>query len=193
MQDTVAFTIDDFDIPEDAAVDICGKEVLVKQGLGLSETIGFVDSVASTVIDDETGGYRPELFDFAFDVMVLMYFTNIALPDDSGERFRLINHTDLCFEVKKNIDTETLDSLYAAAELKVAHLVRCAENTLASKMADLLDSFAQLQEMTSDAFSNVGGADLKALVDTFAGMDEAKIAKAVLAIQEQAAGDTHAE
>ena len=193
MQDTVAFTIDDFDIPEDVTVDICGKEVVVKAGLGLAETIGFVDNVASTVMDDETGGYRPELFDFAFDVMVLMYFTNIALPDDSGEQFRLINHTDLCFEVKKNIDTETLDSLYAAAKLKVAHLVRCAENTLVSKMADLLDAFAQLQEMTSDVFSNVGGADLKAMIDTFAGMDEAKIAKAVLAIQANAAGDTHAK
>ena len=41
MQDTVAFTIDDFDIPEDVAVDICGKEVLVKAGLGLTETIGL--------------------------------------------------------------------------------------------------------------------------------------------------------
>ena len=60
-------------------------------------------------------------------------------------------------------------------------------------MADLLDAFAQLQAMTSDVFSNVGGADLKALVDTFAGMDEAKIAKAVLGIQAKAAGDTHAE
>ena len=193
MQNSVVFSIDDFDIPEDVAMDICGKEVLVKPSLGLTETIGFVDSVASTVMDDETGGYRPELFDFAFDAMVLMYFTNIALPADSGEQFQLVNHTDLCFEVKKNIDTETLDSLYAAAKLKVAHLVRCAENTLVSKMADLLDAFAQLQAMTSDVFSNVGGADLKALVDTFAGMDEAKIAKAVLAIQEQAAGDIHAE
>jgi len=193
MQDTVAFTINDFDIPEDAAADICGKEVLVKSGLGLTETIGFVDSVASTVMDDETGGYRPELFDFAFDVMVLMYFTNITLPEDSGEQFQLINHTDLCFEVKKNIDTDALDSLYAATKLKVAHLLRCAENTLVSKMADLLDAFAQLQAMTSDVFSNVGGADLKALVDTFAGMDEAKIAKAVLGIQAQAVGETHAE
>jgi len=193
MQNSVVFSIDDFDIPEDVAMDICGKEVLVKPSLGLTETIGFVDSVASTVMDDETGGYRPELFDFAFDFMVLMYFTNIELSEDSGEQFEIVCHTDLCFQVKKNIDTEILDSLYAATELKVAHLVRCAENTLASKMADLLDAFAQLQAMTSDVFSNVGGADLKALVDTFAGMDEAKIAKAVLAIQEQAAGDIHAE
>ena len=188
MQDTVAFTLNDFDIPEDIAVDICGKEVLVKRGLGLAETIGFVDSVAITIIDSETGDYRPELFDFAFDAMLLMYFTNIALPDDSGEQFKIVCQTDLCFEVKKNIDTEMLDSLYAAAKLKVAHLVRCAENTLASKMADLLDSFAQLQAMTSEVFSNVGGVDLKAMVDAFAGMDEATLAKAVLAQQENAHG-----
>ena len=192
MQDTVTITPGDFDetplAEECIAVDICGKEVLAKPCLGLAETIGFVDSVASTVIDSETGDYHPELFDFAFDAMLLMYFTNIALPANSEEQFELVCHTDLCFQVKKRIDTELLDSLYAAADQKVAHLLRCAENTLASKMADLLASFEQLQALTSDMFSNIGGADLKAMVDNLSGMDEAALAKAVLANQEEAHG-----
>ena len=190
MQNTVEITLDDFDIPEDiTTIDICGKEVQVKSALGLTETIGFVDSVVSTVMDSETGDYRPELFDFAFGAMLLMYYTNIALPEDSGEQYALVCHTGLCFEIKKNIDTEQLDSLRTAAELKVAHLVRCAESTLASQMADLLASFEQLQEHTRDMFSNVGGADLKAMVDTLADMDEATLAKAVLAHH----GDTDAQ
>jgi len=162
---------------------------MVKSSLGLTNTVGFIDSVASTVIDGETGEYRPELFDFAFDAMVLMYFTNIALPEDAGEQFELVCHTDLCFEVKRNLDTEQLDGLHAAAERKVAHLLRCAENTLATKMADLLASFEQLREHTRDVFSNVGGADLKAMVDHLSGMDEAALAKAVLARQ----GDADAQ
>jgi len=187
MQDTVAIAFEDFDIQEDViSVEICGKEVLVKPELGLAETIGFVDSVASTVVDGDTGDYRPELFEFAFGTMLLMYYTNIELPEDTSEQFKLVCHTDICFEIKKVIDTEQLDSLYAAAELKIAHLVRCAEVALASKMEELLNSFAQLQEMTQDVFSNIGGADLKALVDHFAGMDEAKLAKAVLAHQAEA-------
>jgi len=181
MQDTVTIALSDFDIPEDVtSIDICGKEVLVKSCLGLTETIGFVDSVASTVVDAETGDYHPELFDFAFGAMLLMYYTNIALPEDSGEQFELVCHTDLCFEVRKHLDNEELDSLRAAAELKIAHLVRCAENTLASKMADLLASFAQLQEMTQDVFANIGGADLKAMVDNLSGIDAAALAHAVL-------------
>jgi len=189
MQDLVTITIADFDqtpIAEyTAAIDVCGKEVLLKAGLGLAETIGFVDSVATTVVDEETGDYHPELFDFAFDTMVLMYYTNIVLPADSGEQFELVRHTDLCFAVKKNMDTEQLDCLRAAAELKIAHLVRCAENSLTSKMDDLLISFEQLQEQTCDVFANIGGADLKAMVDNLSGMDEATLAKAVLAHQEQ--------
>jgi len=192
MQDTIAITIDDFDqtpITEELiAVDIRGKEVLVKAGLGLTEIIGFMDSVATMVVDPETGEYRPELFDFAFDAMVLMYFTNIALPTDPEAKFELICHTDLCFEIKKVIDTEYLDGLYDAVDRKILHLLRCAENTLAAKMADLLASFEQLQELTHDMFSNIGGADLKALVDNLSGMDEAAIAKAVLAHQEDAHG-----
>jgi hypothetical protein len=184
MQAPVAFTLDDFDIPEDVTVDIYGKEVLVKSNLNLTETISFVGSVASTVIDSETGDYRPELFDFAFGAMLLMYFTNIALPTDSGEQFKLVCHTDLCFEVRKNLDTELLDSLYAAADQKISHLLRCAENTLASKMADLVASFAQLQDMTRDVFSSVGGADLKAMVDNLSGMDGAAMAKAILNFHE---------
>jgi len=184
MQDTVSITLDDFDIPENVTtIDICGKEILVKSALGLADTIGFVDSVAATVMDSETGDYQPELFDFAFGAMLLMYYTNIALPEDSGEQFDLVCQTDLCFEVKKHLDIEQLDGLHVAAERKIAHQVRCAENTLAAKMADLLASFEQLQEHTRDIFSNVGGADLKAMVDAFAGMDEATLAKAVLARQ----------
>ncbi|MCL1953014.1 MAG: hypothetical protein FWF60_09330 [Oscillospiraceae bacterium] len=156
---------------------------MVKSSLGLTNTVGFIDSVASTVIDGETGEYRPELFDFAFDAMVLMYFTNIALPEDAGEQFELVCHTDLCFEVKRSIDTEQLECLRAAAERKVAHLLHCAENTLASKMTDLLASFEQLRESTHDVFSNIGGADLKAMVNHLSGMDEAALAKAVLARQ----------
>jgi len=180
----IEITPGDFNLPEDVTpIDICGKEVLVKSGLGLTETIGFVDSVASTVVDEETGDYHPELFDFAFGAMLLMYYTNIALPEDSGVQFELVCHTDLCFEVRKHLDIEQLDSLRAAAELKVAHLLRCAENTFASKMTELLASFAQLREMTQDVFSNIGGADLKAMVDNLACMDEAALAHAVLAHQ----------
>lgn len=184
MQDTVAITFEDFDTPEDViSVEICGKEVLVKPYLGLAETIGFVDSVASTVVDSDTGDYRPELFEFAFSAMLLMYYTNIELPEDSNEQFNLVCHTDICFEIKKVIGAEQLDSLYAAVERKVAYLVRCAETALAAKMEELLNSFAQLQEMTKDVFSHIGGADLKALVDNLSGIDEAKLAKAVLAYQ----------
>jgi len=61
MKDTVSISIDDFSIPEDVtAIDIYGKEIMVKASLGLTETIGFVDSVSSTVLDPETGEYRPE-------------------------------------------------------------------------------------------------------------------------------------
>ena len=190
MQDTVSFSIGDFDstpLAEDiTAIDVHGKEVQVKADIGLTETIGFVDSVASTVFDEDTGEYRPELFDFAFGAMLLMYFTNIALPEDAEQQFELICHTDLCFEVKKNIDNERLDQLYAAADQKVMHLVRCAENALTSKMNDLLTAFAQLQESTRDVFANVGGADLKAMVANLSGMDEATLAKVVLAQQDDA-------
>jgi len=186
MQNSVAITLDDFNTSEDVTpIDICGKDILVQSGLGLTETIGFVDSVASTVVDEETGAYRPELFDFAFGAMLLMYYTNIALPADSGEQFDLVCRTDLCFEVKKHIDIEQLDSLRAAAERKIAHLLRCVESTLTSQMAELLASFEQLQESTRDVFSSVGGADLKAMVDNFAGMNEATLAKAVLSQQDQ--------
>ena len=192
MQDTIAFTPGDFDetplAAERIAVDIRSKEVLVKPCLGLTETIAFVDSVATTVLDPETGEYRPELLDFAFDAMLLMYFTNIALPDDAEEQFELVSHTDLCFQVKKNIDTEQLDMLYAAVDTKIHHLLRCTENTLAAKMANLLDSFEQLQDMSRDVFSSVGGADLKAMVDNFAGMDMAALAKAILAQQDETHG-----
>jgi len=194
MQDTVTIALSDYNIPEDVTpIDICGKEILVKSGLGLTETVGFVDSVASTVVDTETGDYHPELFDFAFGAMLLMYYTNIALPEDSGEQFALVCQTDLCFEVKKHLDTEQLDSLRAAAEQKVAHLLRCAENTLASKMTELLASFAQLREMTQDVFANIGGADLKAMVDNLSGMDEAALAKAVLDRQYDTPGDVDAQ
>jgi len=187
MQNTIEITIGDFDqAPGVDTIDICGKEVQVKSGLSLTETIGFVDSVATTVLDPETGEYRPELFDFAFDAMVLMYFTNISLPSNAGEQFGLVCHTNLCFEVKRNIDTEQLERLYAAADQKITHLLRCAENTLASKMSDLLASFEQLRECTRDVFSNVGGTGLKAMVDRLTGMDEAALAKAVLAHQENA-------
>ena len=187
MQNTIELTIGDFEqAPGIDTIAIGGKEVQVKSGLGLTETIGFVDSVATTVLDPETGEYRPELFDFAFDAMVLMYFTNIALPANAGEQFGLVCYTNLCFEVKRNIDTEQLDRLYAAADRKILHMLRCAENTLASKMTDLLSSFEQLRECTCDIYSNVGGAGLKSMVDRLAGMDEAALAKAVLSHQNDA-------
>jgi hypothetical protein len=121
------------------------------------------------------------LFDFAFDAMLLLFFTDIELPEDAEEKFALVCHTNLCFEVKQHLDFEYLDDLRTAALQKIAHLLRCAENALTAQMTELLASFAQLQEQTRDAFANVGGADLKALVDNFAGMDEAKLAQAVLA------------
>jgi len=88
-----------------------------------------------------------------------------------------------------NIDTEQLARLYAAAEQKILHLLRCAENTHASKMTDLLASFEQLRECTHDVFSTAGGANLKAMVDRLSGMDEVSLAKVVLAHQ----GDADAQ
>lgn len=197
MQDTITINFADFGKAPIAehmtSITVAGKEIAIKAGLGLTDTVGFVDSVAVTVVDSETGKYHPELMGFAFDAMILMYFTNVMLPADSEDQFELICYSDLCFEVKRAIDSELLDKLYAATDRKITHLVRCAENSLAAKMNDLLSSFAQLQELTQDTFENIGGAELKALVDHLSGMNEATLAKAVLDHQEKRPSESDEE
>ena len=168
-----------------------GNEIRVKRTLGFADTLGFMEDVLGLVVDEETGDYRPELFDFACAVALLTRFTDIALPRLEGgdidfeALFGLTMCTDLCFQLKQELDADVYYTLCNDAREKVNYAVRRMEAANTAKLNELLDSFAQLREMTRDVFSGVGGAGLKDMVDRLSGMDEAALAKAVLAEQEE--------
>lgn len=83
-----------------AAGSACDVEFEVRPYLSLTETIEFVDYVTDMVFTGHI--YRPALLDYAMGVAMIIYFTDIDIPEGDGaaeEINALINTTDVIGEI----------------------------------------------------------------------------------------------
>ena len=161
-----------------------GITIRVKKCLTLYDMMAFTDYVVKACFDSETGEYLPEMRDFAIDSAIINFYTNIELPSDPAEQFKLLSNISLPHIIVDAVEINKWQyhSLLEAIEDKIESLVSADVYELKEKFEDAMESLASVTEQMSNIFGDFTGENISGILESLSanGFDEEKFARAFI-------------
>ncbi len=156
-------------------------EIEVRTMLSLSEASDLVELVVGAAFtEDESGSmiYSDLMQQYAWNLAILTYFTNIK-PDIGAERlYTIIYKTDLMDKVLGCIPSRQTSDLMSAIAKEVRHIGDMAVNTQSVRTSELMDKIDTVMSAVTVATNGLQGFDpdqLHEAVAKMSAMEEGKI------------------
>lgn len=187
------------------AYEFNGKEYKINAPLSIKEKGLLVRSIADGVFND--GVYAPYMFNIAYILNCVVYYTDIVLPQRTTEEGETYTDIDLAYELIKKSDVmATLEKyisndIYASAReiieyRKKAFLLNKGINEITESIKSLKNK--EIEELTSSISTLVNNLDktveagiedfdvgeVMNMARTIAEKDESELAKGILEYQE---------
>lgn len=164
-----------------ASVEWHGLEVAIKHNLSFTEMLEFVNDVVMSCFQDD-GDFVPEVMDFAIKSNILSKYANLSLPDKLEHRYEIIYNSDAVDFVCQNINMQQLREITASIDRKISYLCNTNVMNIQKQMMALVSAFEDMQQKTTDMFSNFTPDDLVKIMGAIddGGLNEEKAVKAYL-------------
>ncbi len=96
-----------------------GLNIVVRNMIKIEETLDMVNSIMEACTSNKDGviSCYPELLDFAVRTNVILRYSNVHLPADTREQYRILYGTDLYDAVSKEVNVAQLRSVTDAVRL----------------------------------------------------------------------------
>lgn len=177
--------------PIDNVIDYHGLELHVKRVIPVAVMKTIVESVTSSCFNSETGEYMPEFKEFAINLCIVQAFTNIELPEDRDEQYRLLFSTDLMAHIIPAIDSDVLDNMTRAIYERCNVINDANRVAFEHELMTVMQSVTQIADGIDGLFSGLSQSDIQNLVHAIGanGIDEEKLVKAVVSEQNRLRGE----
>ncbi|MGN1154788.1 MAG: hypothetical protein ACI4TK_01280 [Agathobacter sp.] len=154
----------------------------VTKTISLRDVVEFVENVAESCVDLESGEYTPQVRDFAIKKELLTRYANFTMPQNIGKQYEFIYNSNIVDTVIQNINQLQFQEIVASIDRKIKFMLDCITSIAASNTVKLLDKLETVAEQNSSMFDSLGGDDLAGVfkdISTIANMNEESIARAV--------------
>jgi hypothetical protein len=144
----------------------CGIDVTIKKNLSFKDMLEFVNDVVDSCFQDD-GRFMPEIVDFAVKSNILTKYANYSLPDKLDHRYEILYYTDAVGFVTQYINNEQLSEILASIHKKINYLCNTNVINIQKQIMELVSSFEDMQQKTSDIFMNVTPEDVSKVMGAF--------------------------
>ena len=172
-----------------------GEEITITPSLGLREMLTYIDGVVNGCFT-ENGEYMPEARGFTERCAVLELYGNVRLPRDTERRYTLVYSeavTRLYNYILSEIDRQQYEEIERAIGDKISYKAQSNIDNINRQITKLADQIAEVAASLQDVFGDMSQEDVKKLTESLIqGVDEEKLAKAVVAAQGEVRRDTPA-
>lgn len=155
--------------------------VKVKQSLGLNECIEFAKN-ASELCFSKDGDYMPEMLKFSIGYTTVVMYTDLVLPEDLNDKYKIVTQTDIINRITEVIDKVQYESLMYAIDERIDYKLNSNIDAV-SRQIDILygkaeDTFTKFSEM----FAGIDVDEFKNIMTTISQskLDEGKLMEAYL-------------
>ena len=139
-----------------------GLEISIVDTLGFQDALTFVNNIVSLGYDEVDGSYTPELKDFAIRKAIVEMYTDIELPSDVAECYRILYGTDLVSAVSQSVNYGQINMLVASADEKIKYLAESNITSVNRQIEALMNAIEQVGE----AYKDVDVDELKSFVSS---------------------------
>lgn len=179
----------------DVIVTWAGMGVTVHRVLPLQTMMEFVERVAKSCFDTETGEYIPEVKDFAIRSNILDTYANFTLPKNIDQQYRFVYGTDAVDIVLQNVSQKQFKEILRAIDAKIEYLVRTDIERIRHDVANAVQAINDIATRFSALMEWTAPGDVERLLSSIGkdgAFDEEKLVKAFLSernTQKESAGD----
>lgn len=159
-----------------------GVNIEITNSIPLKSMIEFVENVANSCVDIETGEYTPQVKDFCIKREVLTKYANFTMPNNIEKQYEFIYRTNAFAAVIQNINQTQYREILSSIDEKIKFMLDCITSIAASNTVKVLDKLETVVEQNSAMFDSVSGDDIAGVfsnINAIAHMDEEKLAMAV--------------
>jgi len=166
-------------IPLDGVEDV---NIEITKSISLQNMIEFVENVAESCVDMESGEYTPQVRDFAIKRELLTKYANFTMPNNIEKQYEFIYGSNVVDVVIQNINQLQFQEIISSIDRKIKFMLDCITSISASNTTKLLTQLETIVEQGSamfGAFGEQGIVDTIKDISSIAKLDETKLAKAV--------------
>lgn len=170
----------------DTEIEFHGVKFRVRNKISLEEMIAFVDGVASSCHD--TGfEYMPELFEYTFRLMVVRYYTDLPVPQDSSPSYAMMFIEGLFEAILEHVSEDQIKDIRNSIHRKVEYSINTTIKELEREATDIIAKVGGVYEDLSAHLTNLSAKDWSTLIESFAGggFSEEKLMEAYLKSKEK--------
>lgn len=141
-------------------VEWCGEKVHIRETIDFKSMMTFINDIVGTVFLD-SGDFVPEAIDGIVRICAIRYYSNINLPDDFLEQYRLVYETDAFDVVYEHVNKAQFDEIVRSANRKIQYICETKVFAFTETMEKLIDSFENISEKMTDLFDGIDNIDMK--------------------------------
>lgn len=172
--------------PKTKVITIGDIDIEVKTHLTFDEMLDFVDGIVDRCFQDDGDTYIPEFKDYLIRESIIVYYTNIELPETSRERYDFVYGSDLIARiVDEAINKNEFNNILQAIDSHLMHMGDVYHLQYKQKIDEIYSSITAVTEQVASMYADMSSEELADLVKAVAGMadgsvDDEAIAKAVM-------------
>lgn len=170
-------------IPLDGVED---TNIEITKSISLQNMIEFVENVAESCVDMESGEFTPQVRDFAIKRELLTKYANFTMPNNIEKQYDFIYGSTVVDIVIQNINQLQFQEIISSIDRKIKFMLDCVTSISASNTVKLLNKLDSIAEQNTAMFDSLQGEDISTVfsnINAIANMDEEKLARAVKEIQ----------
>ena len=166
----------------EVTVDFNGVEIRVLKTVGLTQLMQMTKYVSGICFDGDTGEYLPELRDFAIRSSVVMWYTDIELPDDVFEQYDILYASPLFDCILESIDESQFLEFVAAVEKKLEYIASISVDSSRKKLDEIVNTFSELSSLLEDLFGGISSDEINNIAEAISNgaFDENKLVEAIV-------------
>ena len=166
---------------ESGMIEWNGIEITIKTELNMNECIEF-EKIASENCFSELGEYLPEMLEFTVGIATVLTYTDLELPDNIEDKYKIIMCTDLVDSIAAYINKEQYGRLMSCLDERIEYKITSHIDTIRRQVDELYLNAESLFSRISEIFEGINPEDLRTMISAVGanGVDEEKILKAYL-------------
>ena len=157
--------------------------VTIHRVLPLKDMMAFVERVARSCFDVDSGEYLPQAKDFAIRSNILDSYANFTMPKDLDLQYRFIYATDAVDFVLEHIDRRQFNEIVRSIDAKIEYNIRRNVEAMEKRVDDAVNAVMNFLRQFGGLMDGVTKEDVSNVVNAVSNdsLDEEKLVKAIFA------------
>ena len=134
--------------------------ITITKTLPLVDMMVFVSEVVDSVIDEDTGAYRPEMLEYMTRYCVMTMYANLTLPKDPEKAYALMYNTHAYDQIEEEINAVQFSDIKDTIARSISHKLAMIRSSVVQQANEYVEMMRKFTESVEPMFNGIDGEEI---------------------------------